>query len=121
MNKLDTKARAKILQLLVEGNSVNAACRISGAAKNTVLKLLQDVGAACALYQDRVMSNLKCKRLQLDEQWSFVGMKQKNVPQELRGVFGHGDVYVWLALDANTKLISCWLVGTGDANDDYSC
>jgi len=120
MNKLDINARAKILQLLVEGNSVNAACRISGAAKNTVLKLLQEVGAACTAYQDRVMSNLKCKRLQLDEQWSFVGMKQRNVPQELRGVFGQGDVYVWLALDADTKLIPCWHVGSRTAKSAYA-
>src|SRR5258706_377645 len=120
MNKLDINARAKILQLLVEGNSVNAACRISGAAKNTVLKLLQDVGEACAAYQDRVMSNLKCKRLQLDEQWSFVGMKQRNVPQELRGVFGQGDVYVWLALDADTKLIPCWHVGNRGPESAYA-
>lgn len=119
MNALTTKDRAKILSLLVEGNSINAACRITGVSKNTVLKLLAHVGSACVAYQDRVMSNLKCKRLQLDEQWSFVGMKQKNVPQELRGIFGHGDVYVWLALDANTKLIPCWHVGTRDAESAY--
>src|SRR2546422_30054 len=112
MNKLDTKARARILELLVEGNSVNAACRITGAAKNSVLKLLVEIGAGCSAYQDRVMRNLNCKKLQSDEQWAFVGMKEKNVPVELRGTFGYGDVYTWTAIDADTKLIPCWHVGT---------
>lgn len=114
MNRLTTKDRAKILSVLCEGMGVNAACRITGASKNTALKLLADVGEACALYQDRVMNGLKIKRVECDEIWSFVGMKQKNVPAELDGVFGYGDVYTWTAIDADTKLIPCWHVGTRD-------
>jgi IS1 family transposase len=111
MRTLNTKDRAQILTLLCEGNGVNATCRITGFSKNTVLKLLAHVGAACSAYQDRVMRNLKCKKLQADEVWSFVGMKEKNIPQELQGVIGYGDVYTWTALDAETKLIPCWHVG----------
>src|SRR5690349_13306700 len=103
MNSLSVSERAKILSLLVEGNSINATCRITGAAKNTVLKLLGDAGAACAAYQDRVMRNLGCKKIQCDEIWSFVGMKDKNVPAKLRGTFGFGDVWTWTAIDAETK------------------
>lgn len=112
MNRLTTKDRASILSVLCEGMGINAACRITGASKNTVLKLLAEVGEACALYQDRVMNDLNLKRVECDEIWSFVGMKQRNVPDELAGSFGLGDVYTWTAIDADTKLVPCWHVGT---------
>jgi IS1 family transposase len=115
MNSLSVTERAKILTLLVEGNSINAACRISGAAKNTVLKLLADVGEACAAYQDRVMRNLSCKKLQCDEIWAFCYSKERNVKTNKRQVEGAGDVYTWTAIDADTKLIPCWYVGARDA------
>src|SRR5688500_2968374 len=76
MNKLDVKKRAQILACLVEGNSIRATCRMTGAAKNTVVKLLADVGTACAAYQDKVLRNLPCKAIQCDEIWSFVHAKQ---------------------------------------------
>lgn len=120
MNKLSVEARAKILALLVEGTSINATCRVTGASKNTVLKLLAEVGEACALYQDRVLRNLKCRKVQCDEIWSFVGMKQKNVPEELQGEFGYGDVYTWTAIDADTKLVPCWHVASRGAEAAYT-
>jgi hypothetical protein len=70
---------------------------------NSVLKLLPQIGSACADYQDRVMLNLKCKRIQCDECWSFVYAKQKNVPEGKQGQFGYGDVWTWVALDADTQ------------------
>lgn len=115
MNRISTKRRTKILSMLVEGNSINSTCRVTGAAKNTVLKLLADVGEACALYQDRVMHDLKCQKVQCDEIWSFVGMKEKNVPDEVKGTLGYGDVYTWTAIDTDTKLIPCWHVGSRNA------
>src|SRR5665213_1890797 len=87
MNKLSNEKRAQILSVLCEGMGINAATRITGVSKNTVLKLLADAGEACALYQDSVMRSLNCKRVECDEIWSFVGMKQKNVPEELQGQF----------------------------------
>lgn len=120
MNKLSNEKRAQILSVLCEGMGVNAATRITGASKNTVLKLLADAGEACAKYQDEVMQNLSCKRVECDEIWSFVGMKQKNVPEELQGTFGLGDVYTWTAIDSNTKLVPCWHVGTRDADSAYA-
>jgi len=119
-NKLSNEKRAQILSCLCEGMGVNAATRITGASKNTVLKLLADAGEACAKYQDEAMRNLKCKRVECDEIWSFVGCKQKNVPEELQGVFGLGDVYTWTAIDAETKLIPCWHVGTRDASSAHA-
>lgn len=115
MNRLTIEDRTKILSILVEGNSINSACRITGFSKNTVLKLLAEVGGACALYQDRVMRGLTCEKLQADEIWSFVGMKEKNVPAENKGELGYGDVYTWTVIDADTKLVPCWHVGNRTA------
>lgn len=103
--------RAQIIAALVEGNSINATVRMTGAAKHTVLKLLTDLGKACAAYQDRVFRNLPCTRIQCDEIWSFCYAKEKNVPDEYKGQFGFGDVWTWTALCADTKLVPCWLIG----------
>ncbi len=111
MNIMPIAKRAQILGLLVEGNSINATCRITGAAKATVLKLLADVGAACAEYQNKTLVNLPCKRVQCDEIWSFVGAKQKNVNE---GAAGYGDVWTWTAICADTKLVASWMVGSRD-------
>jgi hypothetical protein len=93
MNKLSRTERAKIIAALVEGNSVRATCRMTGAAKGTVLKLLADLGKACARYQDEKLCNLPCKRIQCDEIWVFCYAKEKNVPEEMKGRFGFRDVW----------------------------
>jgi len=112
MNRLTTEDRARILTVLSEGMGINAACRVTGASKNTVLKLLGDVGRACALYQDRAMRGLRCKRIECDEIWSFVGAKPKNVKPDHPDEFG--DCYTFTAIDPDTKLMPCWLVGVRD-------
>jgi IS1 family transposase len=111
MNRLTTQDRVRILTVLSEGMGVNAACRVTGASKNTVLKLLADVGMACAAYQDRTMRNLKLTNVQVDEIWSFIGMKQKNVPADADPALCLGDCYTFTAVDRETKLMPCWLVG----------
>src|SRR5229473_3819503 len=98
MNKLSTEKRARILACLVEGNSIRATCRLTGAAKGTVLKLLVDIGEACSEYQDRVLRNLPCRHVQADEIWSYVYAKAKNVPESKKGEWGYGDVWTWTAL-----------------------
>ena len=115
MNIMPIEKRVQIIQLLVEGNSMRSVERIVGCSINTVTKLLVEVGQACAEYQDKAMRNLNCKRVQCDEIWSFVYAKERNVPDELKDVFGYGDVYTWTAIDADTKLIPSWLVGTRGA------
>jgi IS1 family transposase len=115
MNKLDIKARARILACLVEGNSIRATVRMTGAAKNTVVKLLADVGTACAAYQDLVLRNLPCKRIQCDEIWSFVYAKQKNVANATAAPEGAGDAWTWTAICADTKLVASWMIGGRDA------
>lgn len=109
------KRRAQIVHCLCEGMSIRATCRITGADKKTVMRLLVSVGEACAAYQNEAIRNLKSKRIQADEVWSFVGAKDKNVPEEKRGQFGIGSVWTWTAMDADTKLMISWLVGTRDA------
>jgi len=111
MNRLSTKQGAQIIAALVEGNSIRATCRMTGAAKGTVLKLLADVGKACVEYQDKAFRNLKCKRIQCDEIWSFCYAKQRNVPKKNQGEYGYGDVWTWTAIDADSKLVPSWMVG----------
>ena len=89
---------------------------MTGVAKNTVTKLLVEVGRACAEYQHNAMRHLSCQRFELDEIWSFCGMKQRNIPEERRGQWGIGDVWTWTAIDAETKLVPCYLVGLRDAD-----
>jgi IS1 family transposase len=116
MNRLPIEKRVQIVNLLVEGMSMRATSRVADVSINTVTKLLEEVGAACAEHQDKTMRKLNCKRIQCDEIWSFVGCKEKRVPIERKGVFGRGDVYTWTAIDADTKLVPCWHVGTRDAD-----
>lgn len=92
---------------------------MTGVAKGTILKLLADIGRACAAYQDATLRGLVCRRVQCDEVWAFVGAKEKNVPAERRGQHGVGDTWTWIALDAETKLAICWLVGKRDATYAY--
>ena len=115
MNRLDTKGRAQIIRCLAEGNSIRSTVRITGFSKNTVTKLLLEMALVCANYQDKTFRNLTCKRLQLDEIWSFCYAKQKNVPADKQEEFGYGDVWTWTAIDADTKLIPSWFVGRRDA------
>ena len=114
MNKLHLEKQAQIVSALVEGNSLRSASRMCDVAFNTVLKLLPEVGGACAEYQDKALRNLRCKRIQCDECWSYVYAKQKNVPHEKRGKFGYGDVWTWVAIDADTKLVPSFMVGNRD-------
>jgi IS1 family transposase len=115
MNKLNRTKQAQVIAALVEGCSVNATVRMTGVAKNTILKLLADLGTACIEYQDRNLRNLKCTRIQCDEIWQFCYAKEKNVPEEMKGKFGVGDVWTWVAIDADTKLIPSYMLGNRDA------
>jgi IS1 family transposase len=116
MNQLSIKKRAEILHLLVEGNSLRSAARIADISRNTVDKLLRDVGSACQAYQDKVLRNLPCKRVQCDEIWSFCYAKAANVPEDKKGQLGYGDVWTWVSICADSKLVPCWHIGARDAD-----
>lgn len=113
-NVLKAEKRAAVVAALVEGNSINSTVRMTGVAKNTILKLLVELGTACTIYQDRVLRDLPCKRIQVDEIWAFVYAKAKNVPADMKGAFGVGDVWTFTAIDAETKLVPSFLVGLRD-------
>jgi len=110
MNRLSVAKRAQVISALVEGVSINATCRMTGVAKHTVLKLLEDAGCAAAAYHHRQVRNLRTRRLQCDEIWAFCGAKAKNVTLEQKAA-GWGDVWTWVAIDADTKLVVSYLVG----------
>jgi IS1 family transposase len=118
MKQLSTAERARIVSALVEGNSIRAISRMTGFSRNTIDKLLTDLGRNASIFQDRAFRNLTCKRVQCDEIWSFVGAKEKNTTEETRAA-GWGDVWTWVAMDADTKLVPCWYVGTRDAGAAY--
>jgi IS1 family transposase len=116
MNKLDPKKQAQVVSALVEGNSIRATVRMTGVAKNTIVKLLVELASACSDYLDKHLVNLNCKRVQVDEIWSFCYAKAKNVTPEIaaKNPFA-GDVWTWVAIDADTKLIPSWIVGPRDS------
>jgi len=120
MNRLSTERRGQVVSLLCEGMSIRSIVRVTGVAKNTVTKLLVDLGAACAEYQDAVLTNLRPSRMECDEIWSFCYAKQKNVPDEFQDTPGYGDVWTWVAVDADTKLVPSWLVGERTMADAYT-
>jgi hypothetical protein len=111
MNQINQAKRAQIVAALVEGNSLRATSRMTGASKVTILRLLESLGTACAAYQDKALRNVPCKRIQCDEIWQFCYAKEKNVPADKRGQFGFGDVWTWAAMCADTKLIITWQIG----------
>ena len=120
MNKLAPEKRTQILHLLCEGMSIRAITRLTGVSKNTVIKLMVDVGAACADYQDRTLRQLKCKRVQVDEIWSFTYAKQKNVPTCKAAPESAGECWTWTGIDAETKLVLSWFVGGRDADSAHT-
>ena len=116
MNRLPAEQRALMYQLLVEGNSMASTMRIVRCSKNTVVKFLANAGRICHQYQDEVLRNLPCKRLEVDEIWSFIYAKNKNVQYAKNPPRGAGDVWTWTALCADTKLLASWMVGDRTVN-----
>ena len=120
MNRLSTAKRVAVVAALVEGCGLRATARITGVARMTVEKLLRDLGTACAQYQDEHLRNLTCRRIECDEIWSFVYAKEKNVERAKSAPEVAGDVWTWTAIDADSKLVPSWLIGTRDAGSAYT-
>jgi IS1 family transposase len=115
MNKLDIKTRIAILNMLVEGSSMRSISRITGVSINTVTKLLEDAGKACAAYHDVTVRNVGSKDVQCDEIWSFCYAKEKNVAAAKAAPDGAGDVWTWTAIDRDSKMILAFEVGDRSA------
>ncbi len=120
MNPLSPTKQTQVIAALVEGNSIRATVRMTGASKNAIPRLLAAIGSACEAYQNRALRNLPCRKIQCDEIWSFCYAKQKNVPADKQGQFGFGDVWTWTALCAHTKLICSCEIGTRGASTAYA-
>ncbi len=118
MNKLPLETRAQILAMLCEGSSMRSISRVADVSINTVSKLLIDTGKACAAFHDEKVRGVKAQRVQVDEIWSFMAAKQKNVPNMKKRVDGAGDTWTWTAIEADTTLLITWLVGGRDS--DYA-
>ncbi len=115
MNKLSTEERVKVVKCLVDGCSMRATARITGVARNTIDKLLVELGAVCSRYQDITIRNLNCARIQVDEIWAFCYAKQKNLTPAIAEERVAGDIWTWAAIDADSKLVPCWTLGKRDS------
>ena len=115
MNRLPIEKRIQIVNMMVEGMSMRAISRVADVSINTVTKLLEDVGAACSAYQDKTMRNLALTDVQVDEIWAFIGAKEKNVPHDADPTLGLGDCYTLTAIDRDTKLMPCYMLGYRNA------
>jgi len=116
MNRLSQSERVQVIRCLVDGCSMRATSRITGVARNTIDKLLVELGAACSQYQDTALRNLRTERVQMDEVRAFVYAKQKQVTPEMAEERYAGDAWTWAAIDADTKLVPCWTIGRRDAD-----
>jgi IS1 family transposase len=115
MNRLNTAKRVQIVKALVEGNGLRSTSRMVDVSINTVTKLLVDLGTACEGFHDSHVRNLPTQRVQCDEVWTFCYARKENLPEELRGVFGYGDLWTWVGQDADSKLVISWHVGRRNA------
>jgi IS1 family transposase len=116
MNRLTDDKRAQVINCLIEGCSIRSTVRMTGVAMKTVMRVLVEVGEVCADYQDKVFRNLQSRRLQLDEMWAWIYCKEKNRTEEIAKQHpGAGDIWLWVAIDADTKLVPSWHLGQRDA------
>jgi IS1 family transposase len=117
INRLSRKERGQIIRALVEGNRLRSTVRITAFALNTITKLFRELGAVCDAYQNVTLRDLPATRIECDEIWAFCYSKARNVPEEHQDGYGYGDVWTWVALDPDTKLVASWLVGRRDGAD----
>ena len=120
MNTLTHEKRCAVVRCLVDGCSIRATTRITGVAKNTIQKLTRELAESVTQYQDNVLRNLNCQRIHCDEVWCFCYAKDKNLPEEMRGMQGVGSICTWTAIDADTKLLLSWRQGARDAANAHA-
>jgi IS1 family transposase len=120
MNKMSHEKRCAVIRCLVEGNSIRSTSRITGASKNAIQRLTKEIGEACLKFQDKMLRDLKCRRIECDEIWNFCYAKDKNVPDEMRGMPGVGSMWTWTAICAESKLIVSWRLGARDAANAHA-
>lgn len=120
MNTLPHEKRCAVIRALVEGNSIRSIVRMTGVSKNAIQRLTRSVGKACLEFQNNVLRNLPCKRIECDEIWAFCYAKDKNLPDQMRGMPGVGSMWTWTAICADSKLILSWRLGARDAANAHA-
>lgn len=113
MNILSEEKQALVLSALVEGSSIRSVERMTGIHRDTIMRLMFRVGENCENIMDSSMKNLPCKKLQMDEIWCFVGKKQRHI-KKTDNPLEIGDQWVFVALDADSKLIPSYKIGKRD-------
>ncbi len=117
MNRLSRAEQAKIIRALVEGNSLRSTTRITGRSINTVSKLLAELGPKCERFLSDALVDLPSTRIECDEIWAFCYSKERNIPEDHKDEWGFGDVWTWVALDPDTKLVATWYIGKREGDD----
>lgn len=113
MNRLNLARRAQIINCLVEGNSIRSTERMTGAHRDTVMRLMVGAGTGCEVLMDAEMRNLPCARIQVDEIWAYVAKKQRHVvANDDRSRVG--DQRTFVALDPDTKIVPAFRIGKRD-------
>ncbi len=121
MNRLTPTTRAAVLNCLIEGCSIRSTVRMTGVSKKAVSRLLVEAGTVAAEYQDRVMRNLTCRRIEVDELWGFNYCKAKNVTEKIASkVPGAGSIWLWIAIDPVSKIVPCVMLGSRNADDAHA-
>src|SRR6266404_9888235 len=115
MNKLPLAKRVQILSMLCEGSSMRSISRVADVSINTVYKILAAAGPVYARFHDETVRGVPSKLIQCDEAWAFCYVKQKNVPTAKAAPEGAGDIWTWVGIDADTKLVVSWYVGARDS------
>lgn len=120
MNKLPFAKRAQILHMMVEGVSVRGIARLADVSPVTVLRQLELAGKACTKFHDATVRNVKARRIECDEIWSFVFAKDRSANQEMKRAGTAGSVWTWTALDSDSKLIVSYYIGGREAESAYA-
>lgn len=116
MNQLSTAKRVQVIKCLTEGMSIQSTVGMTGVGKNTIARLLVDMGMLCAEMHDTVVRDLNSLIVQVDEVWSFVASNERNWTKDKKSE-GHGDAWTWVAIDSDSKLVINWVVGSRGGSD----
>lgn len=115
MNVLPKEKQIQAIAALTEGCSIRATERMTGVHRDTIMRLAVRVGGGCTRLHDTMMRGLSCSVIELDEQWAFIGKKQKRVTEDDSPEMG--DCWLWIALDATSKVVISYQVGKRPADD----